>query len=214
MPDKTVLLYDASNQPLRVKGIRVELFDASSGLLVDAQNSANLDPNAGPLSVEWGVVLSFTAGTSPLDLLLTDPLYRYPGNTVRYLNGDLQDRVYIDVLQLPQSVGGQTGPPVSAGALDLVSWVQAGLHWSEPDKDAVLNLLFNYLRVIVARPARTERSQRLKEVALNWEAALDRLGIPSQLFKRGRRSSGGSAPREIIWQRPEPESGAQSGSAM
>jgi hypothetical protein len=183
MPDKTILLYDSSNQPLRVAGIRVELFDVGTGALVDAKNSANLNPAAGQNSSEWGVVLTFTPGSSPLDILISDPLYRYPGNTLRYLNGDLQDQVFLDVLQLPPVPANQATPP-SGNILDIITWVNGTEAWDDSEKDAVLNLVFNYARVITAHPERVQHSEGLVAVAANWEGALARVGIPAALFKR------------------------------
>jgi hypothetical protein len=186
MPDKTILLYDAKNAPLKVRGIQVELFDAISGTLLQAQTSDNLDPTSGPSSVEWGVILTFSTGTRPLDILITDPKYRYPGNTVRYLNGDLQDRVFIDLLALPAAVPTQTAPPRSSKPQDLVAWVDGHAQWNEEQRDAVLNLAFNYMRVVVAGKEKMSQSKELGEVARNWEEALERLGIPKKLFEEDK----------------------------
>src|SRR5438128_24823 len=62
MPIKEVYLYDDTNQPLRKQGIRVELFEADTGLLLDAQLSDDLNPSpSGAASNDWGVRLNFPA---------------------------------------------------------------------------------------------------------------------------------------------------------
>lgn len=187
MPDKTILLYDAANTPLKVTGIHVELFDAAAGTLLQTQTSANLNPAAGNASVEWGVILNFAAGATPLDILITDPKYRYPGNTVRYLNGGLQDKVFIDLLQLPVASSAQS-TPASAKPQDLVSWADTNGQWTEEEREAVLNLAFNYMRVIVAARKHLIDRPDLAKVAANWEGALERVGIPKDLFEDHERT--------------------------
>jgi hypothetical protein len=44
MPLKIIFLYDSASDPLQVKGIRVELYDASTATLLDTANSADLNP--------------------------------------------------------------------------------------------------------------------------------------------------------------------------
>src|SRR5258708_38818733 len=100
MPDKTIYLYDSSNSPLQVQGIRVELYDALTKTYIDGKDSDDLNAAVSP-SDTWGVVLNFPSGTTPLDIYITDPTYTYPGNTMRFLNGDLTDQVYMDLLAVP-----------------------------------------------------------------------------------------------------------------
>src|ERR1044072_9800136 len=100
MPDKKICLYDSSNTPLQVVGIRVELYDASSKAYIAGADSDDLNMAAHP-SDTWGVVLNFPSGSTPVDIYISDPKYTYPGNMMRYLNGDLADDVLMDLLQLP-----------------------------------------------------------------------------------------------------------------
>src|SRR5262245_57709735 len=121
MPKKTILLYDTANKPLRVKGIDILLMDAVSGGTLDRGFSQNLDlAKPDHLSDEWGVNLDFPSGTTPLDLLIRDQEYRYPGNSILSLNGELQDRVFIDLHTLPEHVGGQYAPLSSSDLPDVI----------------------------------------------------------------------------------------------
>jgi hypothetical protein len=204
MPLKIIFLYDSASDPLQVKGIRVELYDASTATLLDAANSADLNPGpAGQPSREWGVQLNFPIGPNPLDIYITDPLYRYPGNTVRYLNGKVQDRLYIDLLQLPPAAAGQSAAPASSAPEDLADWVEQSDRWSESEKDAVRNLLFNYLSVIVARPERLGTSETFDEMAANWGKALEQLGCPLDLFRRRRSSKRNPPSTPVQWAEEE-----------
>lgn len=202
---KIIFLYDAASDPLQVSGIRVELYDASTATLLDAANSADLNPGpAGRPSAEWGVQLNFPVSPSPLDIYITDPLYRYPGNTVRFLNGRVQDRIYIDLLQLPSATSGQVAPPASSAPEDLTDWVEQSRDWSDSEKDAVRNLLFNYISVIVARPESRGTSGDFDEMATNWEKALEQLGCPADLFRRKRGSSTSTPSTPMQWEEEIP----------
>jgi hypothetical protein len=197
MPNKTILLYDSTNKPLRVAGIRVELFDATTGTYIAGDDSANLDPSKpDPSSDLWGVDLTFAAGTNPLDIMIKDPLYRYPGNTVRYLNGELQDLVYLDLVSLPMHAGGQVLALRSGDASQVVGWIEQGGDWNETDKEAVYNLVFNYIRLVAARPLAVALSPELKNTATNWETALHRVGIDPALFHTRRR--GPATPKSSV----------------
>jgi hypothetical protein len=203
MPNKTILLYDSTNKPLRIAGIRVELFDAAAGTYIAGGDSKNLDQSKpDPSSNEWGVNLSFVAGTNPLDIMIRDPLYRYPGNTVRYLNGELQDLVYIDLVSLPMHAGGQVQDLQSGDASVLIGWIEQGRDWGETDKEAVYNLVFNYIRLVATRPLAVATSPELGSTAKNWEAALRRLGIRPELFHKKQR---GPTPKASP--RPNPYGG-------
>jgi len=201
MPLKIILLYDSSNNPLQVNGIRVELFDAVRGTLLGAQNSADLNPGSGGRpSTEWGVELNFPLGSSPLDIYITDPLYRYPGNSVRYLNGRLQDRLYIDVLQLPLATSSKLAAPGSVQPQDLSQWIQNHSDWDDDEKDAVHNLLFNYIAIVVAGPERLRLSKSMDKVRNNWEKALERLGFPIEIFTKAPSSSKSNPPSaQVSW---------------
>lgn len=185
MPDKEVHLFDASNKPLKVQGIRLELFDAITCALLDAQTSANLTPASGAASLAWGAKLSFTAAANPLDIYVTDPTYRYPGNTVRYLNGETEDRLDIDLLTLPATPSGHSSPSPTATSAELSRWAERAPNWTAEEKRAVRNLIFNYMTVIVARLAEhPSLPTNLRDVAANWEEALRRVGIDPDLLRR------------------------------
>ena len=177
MPDKRILLYDDANTPLQVKGIRVELYDAATHGYVDGADSDDLKPAATP-SNTWGVVLKFPPGKTPLDVLISDPSYNYPGNTMQYLNGDLGDEVLMDLLQLPAGPGGQSSPPDHPTIPDINKWIDDGKRWSTREKAAARNLVFNYARLIAPILEGLDSIEGLREVAANWETALERLGFP------------------------------------
>lgn len=178
MPVKEVHLFDSSNAPLLVAGIRIELFDANTGTLLDVQNSVNLSPgNTGP-SASWGAVLTFHAIANPLDLYISDPTYQYPGNTVRSLNGALPDRIDLDLLKMPSTPGNRSGLSEGMTAAGLARWVAREKKWTTEEKRAVQNLIFNYISIVVARviefgylPA------ELSGVAQNWGESLRMIGI-------------------------------------
>jgi hypothetical protein len=184
MSRKEVYLFDNANKPLQVKGIRVELFDASSFKLLDAQNSDDLNPTwGGPPSNEWGVVLSFSAPHgNPLDIYITDPTHSYPGNIARNLYGGASDRINLDLLKLPKVGGGQQGSLNSATPRSISDWVDAGSRWQPEEKDAVRNLLFNYIAVIGSRIELLPHRSGLREVANNWQESLLRLKINPEVL--------------------------------
>lgn len=186
MSQKEVYLFDAGNNPLQVKGIRVELFDAITCALLDAQNSDDLNPKwGGPPSNEWGVKLSFTAPHGhPLDIYITDPSYSYPGNIARNLYGGATDRVNLDLLALPAGGGGQNNTLDSVAPRAISKWLEAGWRWNEGERAAVRNLIFNYISVIGSRVDELPNRRRLRDVAENWEKAMSRLDInPEALLK-------------------------------
>lgn len=184
MSRKEVYLFDTSNKPLRVKGIRVELFDASTFKLLDAQNSDDLNPKwGGPPSNEWGVVLNFSAPHgNPLDIYITDPTHSYPGNIARNLYGGASDRINLDLLKLPKGSGGQQSSLNSATPHSVSEWVDAGWRWQSEEKDAVRNLIFNYITVIGSRRELLPHRSGLREVAQNWQESLVRLKINPEVL--------------------------------
>ena len=182
MPLKKVYLYDAANDPLQVKGIRVELHDASKRKLIDHDISDDLNPIPGGLpSDTWGVVLNFPSGKNPLDILIIDPTYLYPGNTLRYLNGDLSDEVYMDLFQLPAGPGGGN-PPNVATPPEINAWIERSPDWEDREKTAVRGLIFNYAALIGPVGADLRRYPDLANVAQNWDAAARKVGIPQNIL--------------------------------
>jgi hypothetical protein len=188
MPYKVIVLYDDFNNPLKVHGIRVELFDAIHGTLVSTDNSENLDSHLGSYSDRWGVRLNFPSSNNPLDVYITDPTYKYPGNAVRYLNGQLQNDVRIDLLQQPTKHGGQPSAPKSGKIEEIINWIklggkQQGGNWNQKEQEAVLNLTTNYVSVILPKIDQLITLTALAAVAENWEAAMSQLKIPVDLLK-------------------------------
>jgi len=184
MSIKEAYLFDNANNPLRVKGIRVELFDANSGKLLDVQNSDDLNPGwGGPPSNEWGVKLNFSAphGT-PLDIYMTDPTYTYPGNIARNLYGGASDRINLDLLKLPAGSGGQQSSLNYATPRSIAEWVDEGWRWGPEEKDAVRNLIFNFITVISFRLDLLPNRSGLREVANNWGKAMSRLNINHEVL--------------------------------
>lgn len=178
MPLKKVLLYDVANSPLQVNGIRVELHDASAHKMLKHGISADLNPLPGGLpSKEWGVLLNFPSGTRPVDILILDPNYQYPGNSLRYLNGDLSDEVYMDLLQLPSGPGGG-GPPQASTPPSLNVWIDEQHKWSPKEKEAVRNLIFNYALIVGPSMVAGRVPQHLHEIAQNWTTAAQKVGVP------------------------------------
>jgi hypothetical protein len=180
MPTKDIYLFDSSNAPLHVKGIRVELFDAPTGTLLDAQLSDDLNPGSKP-SNEWGVELTFTACANPLDVYFSDPKYKYPGNTVLSLNGKIQGRVDVDLLCLPTGPGGQSGPPPSGAPVDVEDWIENG-NWSDEEKRAVRTLASNFARLIVPKMSLLGSLPALNSVAVNWSGALQKVGLEANVL--------------------------------
>lgn len=183
MPRKDIYLFDDSNNPLQVPKIRVELFDAATGTLLDFDYSKDLNPGSGTPSNKRGVRLTFTGSNNPLDIYIKDGNYSYPGNTVRNLNGQTQDSIDIDLLRVARGPGGQINPPTSATPTSLSNWVKQGRRWSTEEKKAVRNLIFNYVSVFVPRLDDLPNLTDLRAVANNWEEAMVRLGIPVALLK-------------------------------
>lgn len=178
---KRIYLYDVVNDPLQVKGIRVELYDAVRKKLIDHDISHDLNPQPNNrLSDSWGVELSFPSGKTPLDILVIDPTYRYPGNALRYLNGELNDEVYMDLFQLPSGPGGGE-PPSNATPPSVNDWINDSPNWDRQQKEAVRSLVFNYAAVL-GSAANHAHYRELAGVAKNWEAAARQVGIPETIL--------------------------------
>src|SRR4051812_29217212 len=107
----TVYLYDRTNSTLHRAGITIDLYNASTRVLLVTDVSKDLNPGpGGAASNEWGAKLTFTVASplkDPVDLIFTDASYRYPGNMLRFLNGDLSGRVDVDLQKIPSTTGGQ-----------------------------------------------------------------------------------------------------------
>jgi hypothetical protein len=186
MPDKKVILYDSSNSPLQIAGIRVELYDASSKAYVDGDDSDDLNPASRP-SDQWGVVLNFGSGATPVDIYVSDPTYKYPGNTLRYLNGDLADEVLMDLMQLPSGPGGQPSITTRPSVPEINTWVDSGAEWTNEEREAVRNLIFNFAQSFTGGEKPGSISTNFSALRSNWESALRRVGLNPSLLQNPRR---------------------------
>lgn len=184
MAQKAVYLFDETNNVLQVTGIQVELYSTKMGTLLDKQLSADLNPPyLGGSSNEWGVKLNFNLPQhEPADIIITDATYKYPGNAVRHLYVGGSDRVNIDLLSIPSGSGGQQqSAPSRTG--DLARWVEAAPLWDEMEKEAVKNLIFNYVAIFVPRWDFLSNLPSLKKAATNWESALKRLEVSPETLR-------------------------------
>lgn len=178
MPKKTIYLFDSSNSPLHVKGIRIELFDVSTGTLLATQDSDDLNPGTGGRpSNEWGVQLDFTACGNAVDVYFCDPAYRYPGSIIRNLNGQVTDRVDVDLLRLPTGLGGQAYQLSSPSPASIDKWVRGASKWTEEEKQAVRTVVTSFSSVIVPILDELHDLTDLQRVAANWAETLERVGI-------------------------------------
>jgi hypothetical protein len=183
----TVYLYDLKNGPLQHPGISIDVYDAVTSVLLATDVSQDLNPpKFGPPSKEWGGSLKFTVPTNnPIDLLFTDASFKYPGNTLRNVNGDISRRLDVDLRRLPAGKGGQKNLPTSAAPSAITRWVDSATKWDIEEKEAVKQLVFNYCGLIVARQGDPITRSNLSKVNANWETALNRLGIPPSLLTQG-----------------------------
>jgi hypothetical protein len=184
----TAYLYDKSNGPLHKAGITLDLYDASTRTLLVTEVSKDLNPGPGGApSNEWGAKLSFTVSTSlgnPVDLIFTDASYEYPGNTLRFLNGDVGGRVDVDLQKIPATRGGQISPPSSGTAKSISNWIDMATQWKPEEKEAVRQLVFNYCQLIISHRNDPLASSQLAKVEANWAEALRRIGLPPELLDR------------------------------
>lgn len=182
MAVKEVYLYDDTNNPLRIAGITLELFDSSTGVRLDSQTSKNRNPALGTSSIDWGADLTFTPGSHPVEIFINDPTYRYPGNTVESLNGQTTDRIDIDLLKLPVT-------PLSSGTslptlVSLLSAVKKERRWTEKEKKAVINFINNYIKLVAKNTLDSpELPKDVSELLTNWNESLDKLGIDPGLLR-------------------------------
>jgi hypothetical protein len=189
---KKVFLYDAVNDPLQVPGIRIELYDSMKNSLIDHDISRDLKPQpSGYPSDFWGVELNYPSGRTPVDILVLDPSYTYPGNSLRYLNGDLSDEVYMDLLQLPSGPGGGK-LPISATLPAINKYINESPNWSTEGKEAVRGLIFNYAHIIGSVGGDARKRSALGGIAKNWELAAQRIGVPQSVLS----ASVGSAAQQ------------------
>ena len=183
MPNKKICLYDSTNQPLTIKGINVELYDASTKTKVDGGLSDDLNPGATP--AVWGVVLNFPSGNTPLDLYISDPKYTYPGNMIVNLSG--------------RSCRRSPNRPIGASSRTRRSefdtatftfahgpqlWLAEQTEWNPEEREAVRNLIFNYGRLVSIQPER--ETDAYTELRSNWEAALRKVGVDPDKIKGPR----------------------------
>jgi hypothetical protein len=180
----TVYLYDVRNKPLKQKGIRLDLHNAVTNLHLASAFSDDLNPPSSGhgSSNEWGGRFTYFSVSDPVDILITDAKFEYPGNIVRYVNGDRGGRVDLDLRKLPVGVGGQAFTPTAASPEAISKWVDSAYQWSRDEKKAVKELIFNFARIVVANRNDPAAQSSLSLVADNWAKAIDRLGFPSSIL--------------------------------
>jgi hypothetical protein len=177
--DKEIRIFDTANNILKVKGIRFELFEVGTGVLLDTKNSDNLNPTLRG-SNEWGVKLSFSPSSGPLEVYTSDPSHRYPGNTIRSLEGQNDNRIDVDLSRVPATAGGQATPLSSTNPAAVTAWVQSSQKWTHDEKQAVLNFVNNYLGLIAERNF-VDKKHCLEKLVKNWELELKRLRVEIKL---------------------------------
>ena len=173
--EKEIRIFDLNNRVLKVKGIRFDLLEVSSGAMIATQNSDDLNPGAGG-SNDWGVKLNCSAQSGPVEVYTSDPNYRYPGKTIRSLEGKNDNRIDIDLEPIPATTGGQDTVLSTTDPQAISQWVESAEKWDSQEKHAVLNLIFNYIRLVVYREAAPKKADLIR-IADNWERALKKLGI-------------------------------------
>jgi len=180
--EKEIRIYDTSNHVLKVQGIRFELFDAVTGTLLATDVSRDLSPSAvGGASNEWGVRLTFNAGSHPLDVYTSDPNHSYPGSVIESLEGSQTDRIDIDLQKMPSARGGQSLNLSSGRPVAISHWIEQATKWSLQERRAVRSLAFNYLKVIV--PRLSLLSGEYSALKSNWGDTLRIVGINPELLE-------------------------------
>jgi len=174
--EKEIRIFDSSNKVLKVKGIRFRLLEVNTGTLLDYKDSDDLKPGAPGGSNEWGVKLSFSPKSGPLEVFTNDPTHRYPGNTIQSLEGQNNNRIDVDLSKVPATSGGQGGPISTTNPKAFSHWVASATKWSPDEKRAVVNLVSNYTRLIGYREVATNKDE-LNKIAEEWETVLKNLGI-------------------------------------
>jgi hypothetical protein len=173
--EKEIRIFDTANRVLKVKGIRFELYDVGSGTLLDTQNSGDLNPRRRG-SNAWGVKLAFLPISGPLEVYTTDPNHRYPGNVIRSLEGQNDNRIDIDLSKVPATTGGQATPLSSTDPTQIVQWVQSASKWDKDEQRSVLNFVINYMLLRVQRDL-APKKQELNRLVINWKQGLAKIGI-------------------------------------
>ncbi len=176
--EKEIRIFDDKNAVLKVSGIRFDLLDVGSGLLIDTQNSRDLNPPVPPTAAgsnEWGVKLNFSAQAGPVEVCTTDPNYRYPGNIIQSLEGQNDNTINIDLLRIPATVGGQGNTLTDTDPAVIASWVSAS-KWDRTERRAVLNLISNYMR-LKAFGELAPKKEAIGKIVGEWRAVLHKLGI-------------------------------------
>lgn len=177
MPVKKVLLFDDSNNPLKIAGISIELFDNLTGTLLASGLSVNLNPPAGLASTEWGTSLTFSSCPNAVDIYINDASFEYPGNTLKSLNGSQNDDIDLDLLKIASSPL-TAALPNTATPRQIVTAIGAEKNWSPSEKQAAINLLSNYTSLLYERIADTkEMPEELRVIFERWALALGNLGI-------------------------------------
>lgn len=182
MPTKEVYLFDDSNNPLKVAGISLELFDTVTGKMLVNALSVNRQPHQGNFSTEWGADLAFTASSHPVDIYINDPTYTYPGNAIESLNGQTTDRLDIDLLKLPTTP--ISTPTTGSTMSSLLQKIRTSSQWSFREKSALISFIHTYLKTVSKHTIESPELPRdLERLIANWDESLNRLGIDPDILR-------------------------------
>ena len=177
----TVLMYDHECKPLRISGIDVFLFKGRSEHMITSGLTGPM-----PAEAAYGVTLEISVRRPVrVSLLIHDSKHIYSGNSYVNLHGGLRSRLDLVLLANPRSPGGlgespDLNPPDGddSGLHYIYRAIQEQRHWSEVEKEAVVNLVTNFAAFI--EPKLGLSSSGIEAIALNWEQALRAVGIDSQ----------------------------------
>ena len=179
-----VYMFDDLGKPLQVKGIGFDLFNTKNGKWIDGRLSDDFtQPPPTPSTNEWGVTLSYSPISDPLEVLVSDKKYDYPGNAIRSFNGQVSGRLDIDLIKIPPGSGGQGYQPDPSAAA-LAAWVRTSNVWTPSEKMGAWNLITNYIALILPWLPLDPEPERVR-VGANWREALQLIDLAPEILEQG-----------------------------
>ena len=82
----------------------------------------------------------------------------------------------LDLSKVPATTGGQSSTLSSTDPVTVTHWVQSAPAWSDDEKRAVTNFVFNYMALLGLRDF-VEKKGELNHLVKDWEIELKKLGI-------------------------------------